>query len=115
MQTLLKPFITCREVERYRRFGELCNTAQKEGQAEYGFVFALLKEIGGVLEVLGDIQDQTWFQTVSYDILLVPVGGGGLKYWTLGSRTSAAPYNLPTLSCSLLLARTQLLPDHPIP
>ena len=62
----------CREVERYRRFGELCNIAQKDGYAEYGFVFALLQEIGSVLELRGDIQDQKWFQTVSSCILLVP-------------------------------------------
>jgi len=64
--------ITCRELERYRRFGELCNVAQKDSYAEYDFVFALLQEIGSVLELRGDIQDQHWFQTVSLCILLVP-------------------------------------------
>ena len=64
--------ITCREVERYRRFGELCNIAQKDSYAAYGFVFTLLQEIGSVLELLEDIQDQKWFQTVSLCSLFVP-------------------------------------------
>lgn len=63
---LCMPLLRCRrELERYRRFGDLCSAARQREYKEYEFVLEQLKEMATALEHLGYIFDQAWFQEVS--------------------------------------------------
>lgn len=56
--------VVCREVERYKRFGELCNVARNVKYVEYKFVSDQLTNMARVLQAAGAIDSQSWFQNV---------------------------------------------------